>query len=136
MLTDFGVNRAALAFGPGGPEEDVFLLGYTIHYAVTGQSPWPELVAGPIPPSLVAAAPGGDLDLTGCPADLAGIVFACLATDPARRPTADRLVDWLTDVADQRPGSWLPDPVAARLRDYQELPPPRSAPWPRFRWNR
>jgi protein tyrosine kinase len=117
MLTDFGVNRAALALGPGSPAEDVFLLGETIYYAATGRTP-------------------DDLDLTGCPARLARIVFACLAQDPARRPTADALIGWVADVAGQRPGIWLPTPVAARLRDYQALPPPRSASWPRFRWNR
>ena len=135
MLTDFGVNRAALAFGPGSPEEDVFLLGYTIHYAATGHGPWPDLVVD-LARSGAGAVPPGDLDLTGCPAGLARVVLACLAPDPARRPTADRLVGWLANLADQRPGSWLPGPVAARLRDYQELPPPRSASWPRFRWNR
>jgi hypothetical protein len=135
MLTDFGVNRAALTFGPGSPAEDVFQLGYTMCYAATGRAPWPDLVTGPIPPG-AATAPPRDLDLTGCPADLARIVFACLSPDPARRPTADALIDWLANMVGQRPGIWLPDPVAARLRDYQALPPPRSASWPRFRWNR
>jgi len=135
ILTDFGVNRAALVFGPASPADDVFLLGCTICYAATGRTPWPDLAAGPIPPG-AAAAPPGDLDLTGCPTELARIVLACLAPAPARRPTANRLIGWLADMAGQRPGSWLPDPVAARLRDYQALPPPRSAPWPRFRWNR
>ena len=51
---------------------------------------------------------------------------ACLAADPQSRPSADRLVGWLATVADQRPRSWLPDAVTARLRDYQELPPPRA----------
>jgi hypothetical protein len=135
MLTDFGVNRAALAFGPGSAADDVFGLGYTICYAATGRAPWPDYPADPIP-SAAATAPPGDIDLAGCPAELVQIVFACLAADPARRPTADRLVGWLADVADQRPGSWLPTPVAGRLRDYQELPPPRSVSWPRFRWGR
>jgi hypothetical protein len=135
VLTDFGVNRAALAFGPGSPADDVFQLGWTICYAATGRAPWPDLLAGPIPPG-AATAPPDDLDLTGCPAELVRIVFACLAPDPARRPSADRLVGWLADVAAQRPGSWLPGPVAARLRDYQALPSPRAASWPRFRWNR
>ncbi|MGD0704634.1 MAG: protein kinase [Trebonia sp.] len=135
MLTDFGVNGAALALGPGSPMEDVFMFGYTVCYAVTGRAPWPDLLDGPLPSGAAAAPPGG-LDLTGCPPDLARIIFACLAVDPARRPTADRLVSWLADVAGQRPGSWLPGPVAARLRDYQELPPPRPASWPRFRWSR
>jgi hypothetical protein len=135
MLTDFGVNRAALAFGPGSPAEDVFLLGCTICYAATGRAPWPDPSAGPIPPG-AATTPPGDLDLAGCPAELARIARACLAPDPARRPAAGALIGWLADVAGQRPGIWLPDPVAARLRDYQSLPPPRSASWPRFRWNR
>jgi serine/threonine protein kinase len=135
MLTDFGVNRAALVFGPGRPADDVYLLGSTIAYAATGRAPWPDLAAVPLPPG-AASVPSGDLDLAGCPAELAQIVFSCLAPDPARRPTAERLIGWLADVAGQRPGTWLPDPVAARLRDYQALPPPRSAPWPRFRWNR
>ena len=135
MLTDFGVNRVALALGPGCPAEDVFLFGYTVCYAATGRSPWPSLPDGPLPPG-AAAAPPGDPDLTGCPPELARIVFACLAADWAQRPTAERLGRWLADVAGQRPGSWLPGPVAARVRDYQELPPPRPASWPRFRWNR
>jgi len=120
MLTDFGVNGAALAHGPGSFAEDVFLFGYTVCYAATGR---------PFGP----AGPAGDLDLTGLPAELTQIVAGCLAPDPQSRPSADRLVGWLATVADQRPRSWLPDPVTARLRDYQELPPPRPASWPRFR---
>lgn len=153
MLTDFGVNRTALAFGPGSPPEDVFGLGCTICYAATGHTPWPDLPDCPTAISLTAVgpAPSGhapvdviavsgaapdDLDLTGCPPELARIVYACLAPEPARRPTAERLVGSLADVAGQRPGSWLPDPVAVRLGEYRALPPSRSAPWPRFRWNR
>ena len=47
MLTDFGVNRAALALGPGSSAEDVFLLGCTICYAATGRAPWPDLTGRP-----------------------------------------------------------------------------------------
>jgi len=136
MLTDFGVNRAALVLGPGSPAEDVFMLGSAICYAATGRAPWPDLAAGATPPGVAAAAPPGEPDQAGCPAELARIVFACLAPDPAWRPTAERLIGWLADVAGQRPGTWLPAPVAARLRDYQALPPPRPPSWPRFRWNR
>jgi eukaryotic-like serine/threonine-protein kinase len=101
----------------------VFLFGYTVCYAATGRP------FGPFGPT----GPAGDLDLTGLPAELTQIVAGCLAPDPRSRPSADRLVGWLATVADQRPRSWLPDPVTARLRDYQELPPPRPASWPRFR---
>jgi Protein tyrosine and serine/threonine kinase len=134
MLTDFGVNRAALAHGPGSFAEDVFQLGCTVCYAATGRPPWSDWPAGSPPLS------SGDLDLADCPAELTPIVAACLAADPQARPSADRLVGWLATVAGQRPRSWLPDAVAARLRDYQELPPLsgplaplRPASWPRFR---
>jgi serine/threonine kinase PknH len=163
MLTDFGVNRAALAHGPGSFAEDVFLLGCTVCYAATGRPPWSDWAAGSVPlgrpgPAESPGAPGlpGLTDLTDrpgltltdrtdrpgltnlpgltdLPAELRQIVAGCLAPDPQSRPSADRLVDWLADVADQRPRSWLPDAVTARLRDYQQLPPPRPASWPRFR---
>jgi hypothetical protein len=146
MLTDFGVNGAALAHGPGSFAEDVFLLGYTVCYAATGRPPWSDGPAdsvplgpaklgpdplGPVP--LGPAEPPGDPDLTGLPGELTQIVAGCLAPDPRSRPSADRLVDRLASLADQRPRSWLPDAVTARLRDYQQLPPPRPASWPRFR---
>jgi hypothetical protein len=123
MLTDFGVNGAALARGPGSFAEDVFLLGCTLCFASTGRPPWSDW----------PAEPHGDPDLTGLPAELRRIAAGCLAPDPGARPSADRLVDWLATAAEQRPRSWLPDAVTARLRDYQELPPPRPASWPRFR---
>jgi hypothetical protein len=141
MLTDFGLNRAALAHGPGSFAEDVFQLGWTLCYAATGRAPWSDWPAGPVALGSVplgsvplgSAEPPGDPDLTGLPAELKRIVAGCLAPDPGSRPSADRLVDWLATAADQRPRSWLPDAVTARLRDYQELPPPRPASWPRFR---
>jgi hypothetical protein len=123
MLTDFGVNGAALTHGPGSFADDVFLLGCTICYAATGRPPWSDW----------PAEPPGDPDLTGLPAELSWIAAECLDPDAGARPSADRLVDWLATAADQRPGCWLPDAVTARLRDYQELPSPRPASWPRFR---
>ena len=141
MLTDFGVNRAALAHGPGSFAEDVFLLGCTLCYAATGRPPWSDRPAGPLPLGPLPfgplppgpAEPRGDPDLTGLPGELTRVVAGCLAPDPGARPSADRLVDWLATAAGHRPRSWLPDAVTARLRDYQELPPPRPASWPRFR---
>jgi hypothetical protein len=131
MLTDFGVNRAALAHGPGSFAEDVFLLGCTVCYAATGRPAWSDWAAGSVP--LGPAEPFGAPDPAGLPAELRQIVAGCLAPDPRSRPSADRLVGSLADVADQRPRCWLPDAVTARLRDYQQLPPPRPASWPRFR---
>jgi hypothetical protein len=131
VLTDFGVNRAALAHGPGSFAEDVFLLGCTVCYAATGRPPWTDWPSG-----AGLGGPPGEPDLTGLPAELTPIVARCLAPDPRSRPSADHLVDRLATVSEQRPRSWLPDAVSARLRDYQALPPPRPASWPRFRWPR
>ena len=47
MLTDFGVNGAALAHGPGSFAEDVFLFGAPVCYAATGRPPWSDWPAGP-----------------------------------------------------------------------------------------
>jgi hypothetical protein len=123
MLTDFGVNRTALRHGPGSFAEDVFQLGQTLCFAATGRPPWSEWPRGSaLPGPADAAEPPGDPDLAGCPAELTPIVAACLAADPASRPSADRLVEWLANVAEQRPRTWLPDAVTARLRDFQALP--------------
>jgi hypothetical protein len=59
-------------------------------------------------------------------------VRACLAADPATRPAAAKVHAWLAGEIGQRPRSWLPDPVTARLAEYQTLPPSRG----RFRWPR
>jgi hypothetical protein len=130
MLTDFGLNLAALAHGPGSFAEDVLLLGCTVCYAATGRPPWSDWPAASVPPG--PAEPPGDPDLAGLPAEFTKIVAGCLARDPQARPSADRLVGWLANMADRRPRWWLPEAVQARLRDYQELPP-RPTSWPRFR---
>jgi hypothetical protein len=113
VLTDFGVSRRALVAGPGTPADDVRTLGATAFFAATGRSP-------------------DDRDLTGCPPRLAPIVLACLAPDPAARPGAAYLRAWLVDEVGPQPRSWLPDPVAARVAEYQALRPARG----RFRWPR
>lgn len=122
VLTDFGINRNALIAGPGDEADDVLMLGATVFFAATGYSPWGDVSApaGPVP------------DLTGCPPWLVPIVRACLAADPAERPLAAKVHAWLAGETGQRPRSWLPDPVTARLAEYQALPPSRG----RFPWQR
>jgi hypothetical protein len=132
VLTDLGVNRTTLISGPGTPSDDVLMLGATVFFAATGRPPWDDgsAVIVPAPPS--AADLPDDPDLTGCPPSLAPIVGACLAADPAARPTAAKLHAWLADKTGQQPRSWLPGPVAARVAEYRALPPSRG----RFRWPR
>lgn len=76
-------------------------------------------------------------DLTGVPETLTGLVTACLAKDPQRRPTAEQLaVLPLTD-AD---GPWLPAELLAELgrlaaRVLTVETPPQGSPAPaRFKW--
>jgi hypothetical protein len=153
VLTDLGTNRTTLISGPGTPGDDVLMLGATLFFAVAGRSPWDDGPAAAVPaapsalpnpttrpnltrvPSL-AGEPGLPEvpDLTGCPRSLAPIVSACLTADPAARPTAAKLHGWLADEIGQRPRSWLPGPVAARVAEYSALPPSRErSRWPRGR---
>ena len=123
VLTDFGVSRDALLIGPGSDADDVLMLGATVFSAATGYSPWSDAPLTPAP---------DDLDLSGCPAWLAPVVAACLASDPAARPSAAKVHAWLAGEIGHRPQSWLPDPVVARIAEYQALPPFPG----RFRWQR
>ena len=123
-LIDFGVARAlddigltrvgALIGSPGflSPEQavgepatfgsDVFALASVIAYAARGQSPFG---AGD-GPALLYRVVHEPPKLDGLPADLTDLLAACLAKDPAERPTAPEIAGL---VAPEDP--WLPDAV-------------------------
>jgi serine/threonine protein kinase len=133
VLTDLGISRTTLISGPGTPGNDVLMLGATVFFAAVGRSPWGDGTARTVPAAPpCAAGPPADPDLTGCPPLLAPIIRACLAADAPARPTAAKLHAWLAAETGQRPPSWLPGPVAARVTEYRVLPPSRG----RFRWPR
>jgi outer membrane protein assembly factor BamB len=69
--------------GVSGPAGDVFALGAVLAYAATGRRPFGS---GPVPRVAyrVLSAPP---DLAGVPEGVLPLVRACLATDPAARPT-------------------------------------------------
>ena len=129
MLTDVGINRNTLIAGPGNEADDVLMLGATVFFAATGHSPWGDVL--PSAPPAAAGLPEYP-DLAGCPSWLVPIVRACLTTDPAARPAAAKVHARLAGEIGHRPRSWLPDPVTARVAQYQALPPPRGRP----RWQR
>jgi hypothetical protein len=127
VLTDLGTSRSALTSGPGRAADDVLMLGATAFFAATGRSPWRDRYLQD-----TEAAEPVDVELDGCPSWLAPVLLACLAPDPAQRLTASELQAWLDEETGARPRSWLQEPVATRVAEYQALPPARG----RFRWPR
>jgi len=123
VLTDFALSRAALTAVPASLADDMFLLGCDVFFAATGREPW-----GTCPVALVLAGEtASDPDLAGCPPELLPVVTACL--EPRRRrPAAAELVAQVSEIAGQRPRSWLPYTVVARFAEYQQIRPPAPAP--------
>ncbi|MGW2015549.1 serine/threonine-protein kinase [Streptomyces sp. NPDC001927] len=152
-LIDFGIARAVETVTDGGltstgalvgspgfmspeqvrgekltPASDVFCLGSVLVYAATGRSPFGTADSG-VHATMFRIA-HDEPDLTDLPAELSGLVRACLAKDPARRPSAAELVETIT-VADP----WLPADVltrlgrhAARILEAEATPTAASSP--------
>ncbi|MER7350895.1 protein kinase [Streptomyces aurantiacus] len=74
------------------PASDVFSLGAVLCHAATGHGPFDD----PEPASVVFRIVRGDADLSRVPAELRGVISACLHPDPARRPTATALAEALS----------------------------------------
>ncbi|GGU78356.1 hypothetical protein GCM10010275_11370 [Streptomyces litmocidini] len=91
-----------------GPASDVFCLGSVLAYAATGRAPFGTADSG-VHATMFRIA-HDEPDLTDLPPELSGLIRACLAKDPAVRPTAAEIVETLP-VADP----WLPADVLARL---------------------
>lgn len=126
-LTDFGTSRSALLSEPGSAADDMLMLGATAFFAATSRFPWGAASVAPAGP-----AGSGESELAGCPPWLAPVVLACLAPDPANRPSAAEVETRLISEIGEQPRAWLPAPVVARVTEYQALPASRA----RFRWPR
>ncbi|AZM44976.1 hypothetical protein DMB38_03270 [Streptomyces sp. WAC 06738] len=74
--------------GPVGPAGDVYSLGAVLLYAATGRPPYGDAPAATLAYWTVHGTP----DLTGVPAELADLVRACLAREPADRPTPAQVI--------------------------------------------
>ncbi|WP_432114324.1 serine/threonine-protein kinase [Streptomyces sp. S1] len=134
QLIDFGIARAVDTVAEGGdltttgavvgspgfmspeqvrgerltPASDVFCLGSVLVYAATGRAPFGSADSG-VHATMFRIA-HDEPDLTDLPPALSGVIRACLAKDPAARPSTGELVEALP-VADP----WLPADVLARL---------------------
>ncbi|MFB6567282.1 serine/threonine-protein kinase [Streptomyces noursei] len=102
---------------PLTPACDVFCLGSVLVYAATGRPPFGSETT--LPHAMMYRIAEQEPDLTGLPEGLRELVTACLAKDPARRPTPEELVAWAEDVPDASGAAedepWLPGALVARL---------------------
>ena len=93
------------------PATDVFALGATLAFAANGNGPFGD---GPTP-ALLYRVVSQEPDLSAVPDSLREAVRACLAKDPAHRPTPAQLVSALSENAPAFTGGWLPPAVLADI---------------------
>ncbi|MFF4079414.1 PQQ-binding-like beta-propeller repeat protein [Streptomyces sp. NPDC001777] len=119
-----------------GPASDVFALGAVLAHTAVGIGPF----GTGTPHALHFRAVYEEPDLDALPPELRGIVAACLAKEPDRRPTVADLLHRLTtpgegDTAEAAPlltePGWMPDEVDRLVRAKAATPLPRNpAPTP------
>ncbi|MFJ8060363.1 protein kinase [Streptomyces sp. NPDC096142] len=82
--------------GETGPGADVFALGATLAFAVTGRPPYGD---GPFA-AVTYRSVHGEIDLNGVDPGVAELIEACVQSDPALRPTPHRIVELCRAEAD------------------------------------
>lgn len=142
-VIDFGISRAAdssaitstgnrvgtaaymapeyLREGRCDAASDVFSLGCTLVYAATGHAPFGDGTGVDVMHRVAFEAPDADIMAELAQADpaLAALLSACLAKDPAGRPSPRQLIDAATAAGHGRASQWH-DPLAARLLERQQ----------------
>ncbi|MGW6455327.1 bifunctional serine/threonine-protein kinase/ABC transporter substrate-binding protein [Streptomyces sp. NPDC055078] len=96
--------------GEVGPPSDIFSLGCVLAYATTGRRPFGTGTVAAIVFRTVHEEP----DLDGMPSALLELVRACLAKDPAGRPSAERL---RAALGGADPDDWLPAGLPALIAE-------------------
>ncbi|MGW1780011.1 protein kinase domain-containing protein [Streptomyces sp. NPDC002143] len=143
-LIDFGVARAAddsrhtrLGVSVGSPgflapdqavgsvaaePADVFSLAAVLVYAATGRGPFSRAGEQVPAATLLYRVVHEEPDLAGVPPELTPLLTACLAKDPAERPTAARLSGWLEERGG-RTGRWpeeCPGDLSGQLTESEQ----------------
>jgi len=108
-----------------GPESDVFSLGSVLAYAATGHGPFDSTTVPAIIHRIATEPP----DLGSLSGPLLGVLRACLAKNPADRPTLGQLLSVMSDTPRQFAASrWPPVPASPRIPPpVGTLPPTQSA---------
>ncbi|MBB5120369.1 serine/threonine protein kinase [Streptomyces eurocidicus] len=109
-----------------GPAADVFALASLLVHAATGRGPFESESPYIVAYQVVHNEP----DLTGVPEDLVPLIRACLAKDPAERPTPDAIMARLPYAAHGVAGGADTFPHASLLSP-PSLSPSSSSPAPR-----
>ncbi|MFF4081076.1 bifunctional serine/threonine-protein kinase/ABC transporter substrate-binding protein [Streptomyces sp. NPDC001777] len=99
--------------GPLGPACDIFSLGCVLVYAATGRRPFGDDGAASVLFRTVHEPP----DLRGLPPELFPLVEACLAKDPADRPTARQVEERLGGTGHAPDPSWAPPGLSALIAE-------------------
>ncbi|MFC8434571.1 protein kinase [Streptomyces sp. NPDC057253] len=142
-VIDFGISRAAdssaitttgnrvgtaaymapeyLREGRCDAASDVFSLGCTLVYAATGHAPFGDGTGVDVMHRVAFEAPDAEVmaELAQSDPALAALLTACLAKDPAGRPTPGQLADAARAAGHGRASHWQ-EPLAARLRERQQ----------------
>ncbi|MGW0201256.1 ABC transporter substrate-binding protein [Nonomuraea sp. NPDC003201] len=113
--------------GEASPASDVFAWAGTMIFAATGRG---AFGFGPLP-VVMHRILNLDADLNGVPPELAPLLWACLAKDPRRRPTAEQLMRDLIRAGTAPPGERPisgPQANGGNLRPGTPLAYPASGP--------
>ena len=100
---------------------DIFSLGATLLFAATGHSPYQGDTVMDILVRLATESP----DLGSLPAELTGVITACLQRSPRKRPTSSALLAQLAPHVESASGHGLPplpDPAIAMIAEFQRNP--------------
>ncbi|MEU6353949.1 serine/threonine-protein kinase [Streptomyces sp. NPDC047072] len=142
-VIDFGISRAAdssaitttgnrvgtpaymapeyLREGRCDAASDVFSFGCAIVFAATGHAPFGDGTGVDVMHRVAFEAPNAEVmaELAESDPGLAALLTACLAKDPAARPSPRQLIDAATAAGHGRAADWR-GPLAARLRERQQ----------------
>ncbi len=105
---------------------DMFSLGATLLFAATGHPPYQGDTVMDVLVRLATEAP----DIGGLPAELTGLVTACLDRAPRHRPTSAALLAALAPFVRTPPEAdsghaYLTSPEIALIEEYQRSPQPQ-----------